>query len=206
MAIKLPDTLRTANDTYAIAVSEEIKGGIRGVQTVEDLSRINNALISNGMLVWVEKSKSYYKYTNGTWSILSASASGTPLLTTAQITALRNQGVLPDNYIWIRSKDDIDLEQEGVVNKTYTTSKNGSYIDILFQAIRQLQTEVAKMRNTFKYGMYSCTNKEMAVSNVVNEMVQMIEVNRAYEANQKSVQTEDSMMETLWSKVVTVNR
>ena len=42
--------------------------------------------------------------------------------------------------------------------------------------------------------------------NVVNEMVQMIEVNRAYEANQKSVQTEDSMMETLWSKVVTVNR
>lgn len=171
MAIKLPDTLRTANDTYAIAVSEEIKGGIRGVQTVEDLSRINNALISNGMLVWVEKSKSYYKYTNGTWSILSASASGTPLLTTAQITALKNQGVLPDNYIWIRSKDDIDLEQEGVVNKTYTTSKNGSYVDILFQAIRQLQTEVAKMRNTFKYGMYSCTNKEMAVSNVVNEMV-----------------------------------
>ena len=171
MAIKLPDTLRTANDTYAIAVSEEIKGGIRGVQTVEDLSRINNALISNGMLVWVEKSKSYYKYTNGTWSILSASASGTPLLTTAQITALKNQGVLPDNYIWIRSKDDIDLEYEGVVNKTYTTSKNGSYVDILFQAIRQLQTEVAKMRNTFKYGMYSCTNKEMAVSNVVNEMV-----------------------------------
>lgn len=42
--------------------------------------------------------------------------------------------------------------------------------------------------------------------NVVNEMVQMIEVNRAYEANQKSVQTEDSMMDTLWSKVVTVNR
>ena len=42
--------------------------------------------------------------------------------------------------------------------------------------------------------------------NVVNEMVQMIEVNRAYEANQKSVQTEDSMMETLWSKVITVNR
>ena len=42
--------------------------------------------------------------------------------------------------------------------------------------------------------------------NVVNEMVQMIEVNRAYEANQKSVQTQDSMMDTLWSKVVTVNR
>ncbi len=42
--------------------------------------------------------------------------------------------------------------------------------------------------------------------NVVNEMVQMIEVNRAYEANQKSVQTEDSFMDTLWNKVVLVNR
>lgn len=42
--------------------------------------------------------------------------------------------------------------------------------------------------------------------NVVNEMVQMIEVNRAYEANQKAVQTEDDMADTLWSRVVTVNR
>ena len=42
--------------------------------------------------------------------------------------------------------------------------------------------------------------------NVVNEMVQMIEVNRAYEANQKTIQTEDSMMDTLWGQVVRVNR
>lgn len=40
--------------------------------------------------------------------------------------------------------------------------------------------------------------------NVVNEMVQMIEVNRAYEANQKTIQSEDSMMSTLWSKVVSI--
>lgn len=38
--------------------------------------------------------------------------------------------------------------------------------------------------------------------NVVNEMVQMIEVNRAYEANQKSVQAEDTMMSKLWGEVV----
>lgn len=38
--------------------------------------------------------------------------------------------------------------------------------------------------------------------NVVNEMVQMIEVNRAYEANQKTIQTEDTMMAKLWSEVV----
>ncbi|ULQ60073.1 flagellar basal-body rod protein FlgF [Brucepastera parasyntrophica] len=40
--------------------------------------------------------------------------------------------------------------------------------------------------------------------NVVNEMVQMIEVNRMYEANQKTIQTEDTMMSKLWSEVVRV--
>jgi flagellar basal-body rod protein FlgG len=40
--------------------------------------------------------------------------------------------------------------------------------------------------------------------NVVNEMVQMIEVNRAYEANQKSIQSEDTMMQKLWGDVVRV--
>lgn len=41
--------------------------------------------------------------------------------------------------------------------------------------------------------------------NVVNEMVQMIEVNRAYEANQKLIQSQDTMMSTLWQRVVNVN-
>ncbi|AEH40885.1 flagellar basal body rod protein FlgG [Treponema paraluiscuniculi Cuniculi A] len=38
--------------------------------------------------------------------------------------------------------------------------------------------------------------------NVVNEMVRMIEVNRAYEANQKTIQAEDGMMGRLWNEVV----
>lgn len=42
--------------------------------------------------------------------------------------------------------------------------------------------------------------------NVVNEMVQMIEVNRAYEANQKTITSEDSMMGTLWTKTAVYNR
>lgn len=40
--------------------------------------------------------------------------------------------------------------------------------------------------------------------NVVNEMVRMIEVNRAYEASQKTIQSEDSMMSTLWSRVASL--
>lgn len=37
--------------------------------------------------------------------------------------------------------------------------------------------------------------------NVINEMVRMIDVNRAYEANQKTIQAEDSMMNKLWNEV-----
>lgn len=48
----------------------------------------------------------------------------------------------------------------------------------------------------------TCLQSYMETSNVnvVNEMVQMIEVNRAYEANQKTIQSGDSMMGTLWNK------
>ncbi|MGP1577790.1 MAG: flagellar hook-basal body protein [Treponema sp.] len=40
--------------------------------------------------------------------------------------------------------------------------------------------------------------------NVVNEMVRMIEVNRAYEANQKTIHSEDAMVSKLWNDVVRI--
>ena len=45
---------------------------------------------------------------------------------------------------------------------------------------------------------------EGANVNAVQEMVEMIEVNRAYDANQKTIQTEDSLMGKLWNEVVKV--
>jgi flagellar basal-body rod protein FlgF len=45
---------------------------------------------------------------------------------------------------------------------------------------------------------------EGANVNAVQEMVEMIEVNRAYDANQKTIQTEDSMIGKLWDEVVKV--
>lgn len=45
---------------------------------------------------------------------------------------------------------------------------------------------------------------EAANVNPVTEMVQMIEVNRAYEANSKSIQTEDGMLNKLLNEVVRV--
>jgi len=44
-----------------------------------------------------------------------------------------------------------------------------SYVDIMFQAIRSLQAEVAKLKNTMKYGMYSYTGSDTAMSRVVGE-------------------------------------
>ena len=40
--------------------------------------------------------------------------------------------------------------------------------------------------------------------NPVTEMVEMIEVNRAYDANQKTIQTEDALVGKLWNEVVRV--
>jgi len=45
---------------------------------------------------------------------------------------------------------------------------------------------------------------ETANVNAVTEMVEMIDVNRAYEANQRTVQTEDSLIGKLWNEVVKV--
>ncbi|MBO8450249.1 MAG: flagellar basal-body rod protein FlgF [Spirochaetes bacterium] len=42
--------------------------------------------------------------------------------------------------------------------------------------------------------------------NVVNEMVQMIEINRAYEAGQKTIQAEETMVSRLWNEIVRVGR
>jgi flagellar basal-body rod protein FlgG len=45
---------------------------------------------------------------------------------------------------------------------------------------------------------------EAANVNAVSEMVEMIEVNRAYEANQKTIQTEDSLLGKLLNEVMRV--
>ena len=45
---------------------------------------------------------------------------------------------------------------------------------------------------------------EGANVNAVQEMVEMIEVNRAYDANQKTIQTEDALIGKLWNEVVRV--
>ena len=68
------------------------------------------------------------------------------------------------NYISI--PDDSDLENE-IQNYTYNTSENGQIVNILFSALRQLQAEVARLRNSFTYGINSYKNQDTAFSSVI---------------------------------------
>jgi len=121
--------------------------------------------------------------------------------------------VLGENgYIYV-DDDHFTVNEDGVIR----TERDGREID-RFKVVRfdnerylkkmgnsfYIETEVSgpahiaegNERPRFMQGYTETSNV-----NVVNEMVQMIEVNRAYEANQKTITSEDSMMGTLWQKV-----
>jgi len=121
--------------------------------------------------------------------------------------------VLGENgYIFV-DDDKFTINEDGIITK----SEDGTEID-RFKVVRfDNERYLKKMGESF----YSTNDiagpahiaegnerpkflqgySETSNVNVVNEMVQMIEVNRAYEANQKTITSEDSMMSTLWQKV-----
>ncbi|AEE17304.1 flagellar basal-body rod protein FlgF [Treponema brennaborense] len=105
--------------------------------------------------------------------------------------------VNPDGMIY--SADDMELIDRFKVvrfdNERYL-QKMGSSLYKNTDISGEAYIAEGKERPAFIQGYTETSNV-----NVVNEMVSMIEVNRAYEANQKTIQTEDTMMSTLWGKV-----
>ena len=81
---------------------------------------------------------------------------GVPILTTEMYQDLPDADK-PDPYILIPSESD-------VVENT-----NGDYLNILFSAIRNLQSEVAKLRNSFQYGIQSYVGTDTAMSEIVDQ-------------------------------------
>lgn len=75
----------------------------------------------------------------------------------------------PEDYIVIPDETDLTTSAPEVTDKTYDTSINGPLANILFSAIRQLQSEIAKIKNSFNYGIYSYTGTNTAMSRVVGE-------------------------------------
>ena len=125
--------------------------------------------------------------------------------------------VLGENgYIYLED-DKITVNEDGIISK----SEDGSEID-RFKVVRFDNERYLKKMGESMYSTNDIAGpahiaegnerpkflqgySETSNVNVVNEMVQMIEVNRAYEANQKTITSEDSMMSTLWQKVAVLN-
>lgn len=126
--------------------------------------------------------------------------------------------VLGENgYIKV-SKDDFKVNEDGMIY----ASENNELID-RFKIVRFDNERYLKKIGNNLYNSNDISGEahiaegkerpiilqgylEASNVNVVNEMVSMIEVNRAYEANQKTITSEDSMMGTLWSKTVVFSR
>ena len=82
-------------------------------------------------------------------------AIGIPIVTQEILDNLPSQDV-PNDYIMIN-------------NDPTEASDSGDYISIMFSAIRKLQAEVAKLRNSFRYGISSYTGTDVAMSQIVSE-------------------------------------
>lgn len=81
-----------------------------------------------------------------------------PTFTSEQINELSAKNALPNTYIQVDKFFAEDLTNIPTVSDQglyINPGKNESYLDILFAAIRSLQAEVTKLRNTMKYGIYS---------------------------------------------------
>lgn len=71
-----------------------------------------------------------------------------------------------DKYLIIPSDSDLD----GDVTNNTATSINGTYLDILFKSLKALQSEVAKLRNSFRFGINSFQNSNTALSYQLDEI------------------------------------
>lgn len=158
----------TDQDKYPTHYSQYGKGGYRTVQTLEERDTIPEERREEGMLCYVIDDPSgvhTYKLSNtGTWKKLVMESSGIPIYDKEELDRLGEDVV--GKHIFIPSESDLSGEIE---NNTYTTESNGSYLDILFQSIRQLQVEVSKMRNAFRYGISSYTDTDTAMSGVISD-------------------------------------
>ena len=82
-----------------------------------------------------------------------------------------NSGFNEDSsYISVDVGDsDINSSLIGETYNNTITSVNGSYLYIMMNTIRALQAEVAKLKNTFQYGIHSYNNEVTAKSSILDQ-------------------------------------
>ena len=84
---------------------------------------------------------------------------GIPFYTPEMVDKMSPEDI-PDTYVEIPSESEL-----------YETDERGSYLSILFASIRKLQAEVSRLRNSFKYGINSYNNQNVAMSEIIDSDV-----------------------------------
>ena len=156
------------------------------VETVDDLTRVwgKDAPAYKGMIVSVLGDGNIYTlidkdYTNfSNWKKIGSNGDGgvsgigkysLPVMTEEMKDAALDDpdsGFSEDSsYIFIDDGSSLIGE---TTNHTIT-SINGSYLYIMMNTIRALQAEVAKLKNTFQYGIHSYNNEDTAKGRVLKE-------------------------------------
>lgn len=145
------------------------------VDKVEDLYSISYPY--TGMAVTVKGSSDLWVFTGNPgdqkdaskWKKVSGgglSEYSLPIMTSSMVeSALADEtsGFTKDtDYIAVDDGTSLDGETEN----NYVTAANGTYLDIMFSAIRQLQAEVNRLKNSFKYGINSYTEDDTSLSAV----------------------------------------
>lgn len=159
----------TTDDIYATHEAKYGKGGYRSVQTLEELNNIPEARLEEGMMVYVIDDPSgihTYQWIGGKW-VRDRIGKGIPIYNQELIDDL-GIDTETETYISIPDKD-TDLGGK-VEEKNYKTTINGNYVDVLFSAIRELQSEVARLKNSFRYGIESYTGTKTAMSDTIAEI------------------------------------
>ena len=102
----------------------------------------------------------------GSWNQVGwagAEFGGIMVLTDSKYNALETK---PDEWVSIPE----DEEGMEVHSTTTVVTEPGTNIDIIFKALRALQAEVTRLRNSFKYGIYSYTETDTAMSTEMFEL------------------------------------
>ena len=140
---------------FTINEDIDIKGGIWTVNDISELNQIPENKLSVGMLAYITSLEVYFQYTNNkTWSKAAFNSSGIQMYTQSMYNELQDK---PENYILIED------------NLTTVQNENLDMVSSMLQAIRALQAEVAKLKNSFKYGINSYTETKTSMSSIMAE-------------------------------------
>lgn len=167
--IYFTDKLGRTNPKYPIIDSQDVAGGLFTVDNVQELEMLKLEQFSKlkeGTQAYVVSLEMYYQWKKGKWTPLKLGNAGIPILT-RQMAESAGESI--KDYILIRDPEDFS---QTIENNSYPTTYNGNILDILFSAVRSLQSEVARLKNSFKYGISSYTEDRTAMSTVFGDIIE----------------------------------